>query len=83
MITYCKNDVLILEKVYQRLAKYVEPKTHIGVLNGENKTSCPSCGCTSSRSKGRIVSAVGYVKQMRQCKECGRKFRIPLSLASP
>lgn len=82
MITYCKNDVLILEKVYHKLAPYVEPSTHIGVLNGNGKASCPSCGCQNSRSRGRFVSAVGYVKQIRQCKDCGRKFRIPLTLAS-
>lgn len=82
MIKYCKNDVLILEKVYQKLAAYTEPKTHVGVLNGGNKTSCPSCGCPNSVSKGRSVSAVGHVKQVRKCRECGRKFRISLSLAT-
>lgn len=79
MITYCKNDVLILEKVYLKLAEYVEPKTHIGVLNGGEKSSCPNCGCTKSVSKGRSVSAAGHIKQIRKCGGCGRKFRVPCS----
>lgn len=82
MVRYCRHDVEVLEKVYDRLSIYTEPKTHIGVLMGEGKNSCPSCGSTNSRSKGRIVGAAGNVKQIRICRSCRRQFRVPLKLAS-
>lgn len=44
MVTYCKNDVIILENVFKRLNEHVKQKSHVGVIEGEYRWSCPKCG---------------------------------------
>ena len=43
MIKYCKKDVVLLEKVFKALSQHIEPKTHYGVIFGEDRGSCPEC----------------------------------------
>jgi DNA polymerase elongation subunit (family B) len=78
MIKYCKNDVLILEKVYNKLAPYVQ-KTHVGVLNGNGKSSCPHCGSNRFHLKAKTVSAAGNVKQRLHCQDCFRWYQVPIT----
>lgn len=44
MVDYCKDDVVELEKVFLEINNYVNQKTHKGVLEGEERWSCPRCG---------------------------------------
>ena len=44
MVRYCKKDVLLLERVYERLAAYDTPKTHVGVMMGRPRWTCKHCG---------------------------------------
>lgn len=76
MVDYCKQDVILLEKVYNKLSGYSTPKTHVGVLLGKSKCSCPKCGSEHTHSKGNIVSALGTIKKKMVCVNCNTYFRV-------
>ena len=76
MIKYCKQDVVLLEKVYNELQKQTEPKTHYGVVFGYDRTSCPECGCEDHIKVRVSVSSSGLRKRQLKCKECHKHFTI-------
>lgn len=76
MITYCKGDVVVLEKVYNKLEGYTKAKTHVGVLNGHSKCSCPKCGSNNTVLRKTRVSAAGTISKQLQCKDCKSYFTI-------
>ena len=79
MIEYCKNDIIILEKVYKRLEGYAKHKTHVGVLNGGTKCDCPMCGSSDTHSKGNAASAAGVITKRMVCNECNYYFKVALT----
>lgn len=76
MITYCEQDVRILEKVYNIINPVLATKVHFGVLNGNEKFSCPSCGSTNVKLVKKRVTAAGTVKYQMRCTDCGAYFTI-------
>lgn len=79
MVSYCKRDVELLEKVYLKLEGYATPKTHIGRLIGEDNCSCPNCGRADTVFNTQRVSAKGIVKIGMHCnKGCGKYFQVSL-----
>jgi RNase P subunit RPR2 len=76
MVEYCKNDVAILEKVYQELAKYVPHKTHIGALITGEKTCCPECGSSDLRHSQTRYSATGTPRVQMQCNSCHKYHTV-------
>lgn len=74
MVKYCKKDVLLLDKIYKKLIPFLKPKIHVGLYQGNDKSSCPRCGHTLSQSQGvRITACAAY--QRRRCKKCGYSFK--------
>lgn len=66
MVRYCKVDVEKLEKVYHDLARFVKPKTHVGVLGGRERWTCPRTGSRNvSKSKTRVSASGTITHQMR------------------
>src|SRR5205814_8063890 len=43
MVKYCKNDVVLLEKIFGKLYKHTPNRTHYGVVYGHDRGSCPEC----------------------------------------
>lgn len=80
MISYCKRDVIILEKVYNRLNKYTKAKTHVGVILGKSKCSCPNCGSEKLHASGKRVTATGLIYQKLQCQDCHKYFQVSKSV---
>lgn len=72
MIEYCKNDVNILEKVYNEISTYVPAKTHHGVLMGNEKHSCQECGSENLKFSKKRMSAIGTPRIQMQCNDCGK-----------
>ena len=75
MVKYCKNDVILLEKVYKHLSTHIEPKTHFGVVDGNDRGSCPECGSKELTISQTRYSATGVKKFAMQCKNCN-KFHV-------
>lgn len=67
MVRYCKEDVRILEGVFEKMNPYLPAKTHYG----EDKRDCPECGGLTKISKTRKTAA-GVTVIQRQCHKCGK-----------
>ncbi len=66
MVKYCKQDVILLEKVFDKLAPYIEPASSVA----EHRRDCPECGNPDPIIKGRRVRASGNVYVQLLCKKC-------------
>lgn len=77
MITYCRNDVVVLQRVFERMRAYLAPKTHQGVAVGKSRKSCPICGSSKTKVNKRRVTAAGLPRVQLQCKTCGKYFSLP------
>jgi hypothetical protein len=76
MVRYCKEDVRLLEKVWHRLQPFHTPKSHVGVMGGQDKWTCPWTGSKNViKSKTRTTSA-GTVQHQMQSKEKGGYYTI-------
>lgn len=75
MVDYCKNDVVILEKVYNHIANYIPHKTHYGALAG-NKYSCPECATDNLTVSKRRYTAAGILKIQLVCGDCGKYHTV-------
>jgi hypothetical protein len=76
MVTYCINDVILLEKVYNKMSSYFPHKTHFGVLNGEEKSSCPHCASVNMAFSKKRLSATGTSRIQLQCQDCGKYHTV-------
>lgn len=76
MVKYCKKDVVLLEKVWKKLSLVTPHKTHVGVMKGQGKWTCPRDGSKHVKASKRIITAAGSVKHQMQCKTCGGYFTI-------
>ena len=81
MVKYCKVDVIRLSQVFERMFPYCEPKTHLGVLLGKTRDTCPSCASANTRKNGISVAATGVISQKYQCTACGKNFKLPKTIA--
>lgn len=82
MVRYCKNDVVLVEKVYHRLEDHMAVQTHAGVLAGYDRWSCPKCGSQETRLNNTRISAMGVKKRQMQCRKCGRVYTVSDSVYS-
>jgi len=72
MVKYCKNDVVLLEKVFKHLNNHIEAKSHYGVLFGAYRGTCPECGSDDLIRNMTRTTATGVVKVMYKCKTCNK-----------
>lgn len=80
MADYCGKDVILLEKVWNKLKVCVKPKTHGGVVQGRQKWSCPHCGSENVVKSKTKVTAAGTIQHQMQCKDCGGYYSISESV---
>ena len=78
MVKYNKQDVILLEEVYNALAPYCDSKLNNNLFT--NNRVCPSCGSSSLTRQGFKYTRVA-VKQQVQCKDCGHWASYPVSKA--
>ena len=76
MAEYCRRDVELLEKVWQRIEFAGCVKTHAGVLVNSEKWSCPHCASKTVHKNKTRVTARGSVQHQMQCGGCGKHFSI-------
>ena len=74
MIKYCKKDVSLLEEVYKLLGNHIAPKTHYGVVFGQDRGSCPECGAGGKNliKNNTVVTATGLTRIQYKCKVCNK-----------
>lgn len=71
MVTYNKQDVVLLRKVFHRLKPYFS--NHIN-LHLFGKTGCPRCGSKKVQSRG-VHRAISRTYRRFACQACGGWFR--------
>lgn len=80
MVSYCKQDVQLLQEVHRSLYGYAKPTTHIGVMESGYKHHCPYCGNEETKSNGhKSVSAAGIRKIQVKCigdSGCGKTWMM-------
>lgn len=76
MMRYCQHDVVLLEKVWERLSAVTTHVTHAGVLAGHDKWSCPSCTSENVHLNKTKITASGTTKYSFQCNDCGRYHSV-------
>jgi len=70
MVNYCKNDVVLLEKIYKKMRPYILNHPNLGVYVETDNLICPKCGSKHLRKEGFSYTTVGKY-QHYSCKSCG------------
>ncbi len=68
MLTYNRQDVVLLEKVYLRLRPWIKNHPNLAYLKGWSK-GCPNCGSKSLISHGFRTTKESKFRRLR-CKDC-------------
>lgn len=68
MLTYNKQDVLLLEKVYKRLLPYTADHPNQGLWT--KNAVCPKCGGKKMQSRGFARTSTRLYRRL-QCQDCG------------
>ncbi len=69
MVKYCKADVVLLEKIYEKMRPYI--KIHPSkAIHNRKELACPKCGSTKTEKRGTRVVTAG-LNQEFCCKDCG------------
>ena len=75
MVNYCKHDVVLLEKIWDRFMAYVPAKSSVA----EYISQCPECGSDETIINQRRVTASGFRKVTFRCNDCGKYHTIAAS----
>lgn len=73
---YCDGDIVVLEDVFLTMQNYIKPNVHAGVLNSNLKYSCPSCSSENPTLLKNNVTALGTIKRLMECDDCGHVHEI-------
>ena len=69
MVRYNKQDVALLEKVYQRLAPFTSSSLNMNHFFGDFEPVCPTCGDDHLHARGKRYTKVSE-QQRFQCQAC-------------
>lgn len=69
MVRYCKQDTVLLEKLYLELRPYMRSHPNLAVMT-DRSDGCRNCGSTHLQARGFAFTATGK-RQRYQCKSCG------------
>ncbi len=72
MVRYCKQDVVLLEDVHQKLKPYTKVKTRVHT----DITACGSCGSDNLKIRKYSISKEGARFAHYQCHNCGMYHKV-------
>lgn len=73
MLVYCRQDVLLLEKVYLKMRPFMSAHPNMTIAKDLDRDSCPRCGGSLMRDGWRYTNNGRY--QQYECGSCGHKPR--------
>lgn len=76
MMKYCGVDVRRLESVYLDMEPFIKPHSHLGVMTGGDKWTCPRDGSTNVITHKTKATAHGTMQYQMRCKDCGGYYTI-------
>ena len=74
MEKYNRNDVVLLEKVFHKLAPWSKSFPNFDIYTDDNKPHCVACGNTNIINRGFAYTQLGKFHRY-QCKLCGKWMR--------
>lgn len=74
MISYCKHDTRLLERLYNVLLPYMKSHPNLGLFSKEGDQICPNCGSHKIQKKGFFYTNNGKYQRYR-CLNCGKNIR--------
>ena len=72
MKKYNKHDVVVRERVYEKLRPWIVNHPNVSVYNGS--VCCPNCGSGKFQSRGPSVTRTKRYQRF-QCQDCGSWYR--------
>jgi hypothetical protein len=76
MTKYNKMDVVLLERVYNRMLPFISNHPNTGLINGDTD-ACPNCGSKNLERRGFSYTRVGKF-QRYQCRGCHSWHNQPI-----
>lgn len=76
MVEYNVGDIVTTEEIYYRLRRYLKTETHLGVLQGNPKWSCPECGGRNVELVKTTYTAAGTVQRIMRCNDDDLIYKI-------
>jgi len=83
MVRYCKKDVVLLEKVWQKLRDYEDAAGHAAVMatgNHYTRWMCPHCASERVCVSKTKATAKGIKQYQMRCNDCWRYYTISRSV---
>ena len=74
MVSYCKQDILLLEQLYLKMRPYMRNHPNLSVFVERKEMICPSCGSKKLESRGVTRTATCKFRRY-QCQDCGKWMR--------
>lgn len=75
MKAYNIQDVVVLEKLYDRLLPWIQPHPNMGLYSDDADVVCPSCGSTNLQRRGHYYTDVMRYQRLH-CQDCGKWSRV-------
>lgn len=69
MVQYCKNDVVLTEKVYNKLLPFINNHPNLGVYDENSNPACPKCNSDELVKEGFAYTNAGKYQQY-SCNSC-------------
>lgn len=76
MIDYNIGDIVSTEEMYIKIRNYGSPVTHLGVLAGEEKWTCPNCGGDDVSLFKTTTTAAGTIQRIMVCNVDQTQFKL-------
>lgn len=76
MVDYNIGDIIATEELYYRLRKYFGHKVHFGVLDGNEKWTCPDTGSTDVELERRTATPAGTIQIIMKSNVSGARYKI-------
>ena len=79
MITYCKNDVILMEKIYLRLLPFMETHPNLAMYIDDKDPRCPNCSGKNLQKHGFAFTQQAKYQRV-VCTDCGAWARFKTNL---
>jgi DNA polymerase elongation subunit (family B) len=76
MVSYCEQDVILNQDVYEVMSPYMYHNTNFAVLTGGHKWECPECASDNIEMYHTYTTAMGVVRRNMKCNDCKKQYRV-------
>jgi len=76
MVTYCHQDIKLLEDTFHLMQPYVSNESHVGAHTGFGRYSCPNCANDKPHHSKKRTTKAGTVRHQLQCPDCKTYYTV-------